>query len=81
MAKNERAVENADISDLAQQEGKLMRKDIEPKLDQLHMELVKMQYWIEATGKKLVVLFRHCGFTNGVLESIGRVPCGELGSV
>jgi polyphosphate kinase 2 (PPK2 family) len=33
------------------------RKDYEAKLDELHMELVKMQYWIKATGKKLVVLF------------------------
>jgi polyphosphate kinase len=37
--------------------GKLKRKEYEAKLDELHMELVKMQYWIKATGKKLVVLF------------------------
>jgi polyphosphate kinase 2 (PPK2 family) len=36
---------------------KVKRKDYEAKLDELHMELVKMQYWIKATGKKLVVLF------------------------
>jgi polyphosphate kinase 2 len=36
---------------------KLKRKHYEAKLDELHMELVKMQYWIKATGKKLVVLF------------------------
>ena len=39
------------------QNGKLKRKDYEAKLDELHMELVKMQYWIKATGKKLLVLF------------------------
>lgn len=38
-------------------QGRLKRKDYEAKLDELHMELVKMQYWIKAVGKKLVVLF------------------------
>jgi polyphosphate kinase 2 len=37
--------------------GKLKRKVYEAKLDELHMELVKLQYWIKATGKKLVILF------------------------
>jgi polyphosphate kinase len=37
--------------------GKLKRKKYEAKLAELHMELVKMQYWIKAAGKKLVVLF------------------------
>ena len=36
---------------------KVKRKDYEAKLDELNMELVKMQYWIKAAGKKLVVLF------------------------
>jgi hypothetical protein len=36
--------------------GKLKRKHYQAKLDQLHLELVKMQYWIKATGKKLVIL-------------------------
>ena len=35
----------------------MKRKDYEAKLDALHMELVKMQYWIKATGHKLLVLF------------------------
>src|SRR5579872_4583138 len=39
------------------QGGKLKRTEYEAKLDELHMELVKMQYWIKATGKKLVLLF------------------------
>jgi polyphosphate kinase len=39
------------------QDGRLRRKEYEAKLDALHMELVKMQYWIQATGKKLVLLF------------------------
>jgi polyphosphate kinase 2 len=36
---------------------KLKRRVYEDKLAELHMELVKMQYWIKATGQKLVVLF------------------------
>jgi peptide/nickel transport system substrate-binding protein len=36
---------------------KLKRNEYEEKLDELHTELVKMQYWIRATGKKLVILF------------------------
>jgi hypothetical protein len=38
------------------QERKLKRNEYEARLDELHMELVKMQYWIKAAGKKLVVL-------------------------
>jgi len=43
-------------SDQTPQEGKLKRKQYEAKLDELHMELVKMQYWIKATGKQLVIV-------------------------
>src|SRR5476651_1932969 len=46
-----------EASDRLPHDGKLKRKKYEAKLDELHMELVKMQYWIRATGKKLVVLF------------------------
>ncbi len=46
-----------EASDQSPEQGKLKRKDYEAKLDELHMELVKMQYWIKAAGKKLVVLF------------------------
>src|SRR6516225_7726920 len=53
--KGKRAAEQA--SDQTPQEGKLKRKKYEAKLSELHMELVKMQYWIKATGNKLVVLF------------------------
>src|SRR4051795_13359734 len=44
-------------ADASPPEGKLKRKDYEAKLDELHMELVKMQYWIRAAGKKLVLVF------------------------
>src|SRR5262249_44896988 len=36
---------------------KLKRKNYEEKVEELHLELVKMQYWIKATGKKLVIIF------------------------
>src|SRR3954453_3206123 len=49
--------EATETFDPSPQGGKLKRKEYEAKLDELHMELVKMQYWIKATGKKLVILF------------------------
>ena len=53
--KERRAAEEA--SEQSPQDGKLRRREYEAKLDELRMELVKMQYWIKAAGKKLVVLF------------------------
>jgi polyphosphate kinase 2 len=47
----------ATAPDQSSQNSKVKRKHYEAKLDELYMELVKMQYWIRATGKKLVVLF------------------------
>jgi polyphosphate kinase 2 len=35
---------------------KLKRADYEAKLEELHFELVKMQYWIKETGQKVVIL-------------------------
>ena len=55
--------------DHCRQDGKLKRKVFEAKLDELHMELVKMQYWIKATGKKLVLLFE------------GRDAAGKAGAI
>ena len=57
MGKKERkAAEAVEASGLSPQDDKLNRKEYEAKLEELHMELVKMQYWIKAAGKKLVVL-------------------------
>ena len=57
MGKNERRdSESKEDSKRARKNGKVKRKHYEAKLDELHMELVKMQYWIKATGKKLVIL-------------------------
>jgi polyphosphate kinase 2 len=41
----------------AEQADKLPRKKYDAKLSELHTELVKMQYWIKATGQKLVIVF------------------------
>jgi polyphosphate kinase 2 len=57
MGSKEKKARQPIVSDDSRCAGKMKRKDYEAKLDELHMELVKMQYWIKAAGKKLVVLF------------------------
>jgi polyphosphate kinase len=37
--------------------GKLKRKEYEKELARLHLELVKLQYWIKQTGERMVLLF------------------------
>jgi polyphosphate kinase 2 len=37
--------------------GKLKRKDYEKELAKLHIELVKLQRWVQATGAKVCILF------------------------
>lgn len=76
--KERRATEEAEGSE---QPGKLKRTAYEAKLDELHMELEKMQYWIKATGKKIVVLFeeRDAAGKGGVIKCVAhahnlRVP-------
>jgi polyphosphate kinase len=57
MGKNDRRdSESKEDSERVGKNGKLKRKHYEAKLDELHMELVKMQYWIKATRQKLVIL-------------------------
>jgi polyphosphate kinase len=53
---------------------KLKRKGYEAKLDVLHAELVKLQYWIKATGKKLVLLFegRDAAGKGGAIKCIAE---------
>lgn len=55
--KERRAAQEREAADRSPQGNKLKRKAYDAKLDELHMELVKMQYWIKATGRKLVLLF------------------------
>lgn len=54
--------------------GRLKRKVYEAKLDELHMELVKMQYWIKATGRKLVLIFegRDAAGKGGAIKCISE---------
>src|ERR1700754_988829 len=39
------------------QEEKLSRKEYERELERLHLELVKLQYWIKQTGERVVLVF------------------------
>lgn len=55
--KARRAATAKNASEQSPQDDNLSRKEYETKLNELRMELVKMQYSIKATGKKLVVLF------------------------
>src|SRR3954454_8167496 len=58
---------------------KLKRKEYDAKLEELHMELVKMQYWIKATGKKLVILFegRDAAGKGGAIGSFRPWTCSR----
>src|SRR5262245_20975995 len=70
MGKKDRQKEERDTPlDVEAPIEKLKRKNYEANLDELHMELVKMQYWIKATGKKVVILFE------------GRDAAGKGGTV
>jgi polyphosphate kinase len=53
---------------------KLKRKDYEKKLAELHFELVKMQYWIKETGRKLVLIFegRDAAGKGGAVKAISE---------
>jgi polyphosphate kinase 2 (PPK2 family) len=54
--KERKAAHEEEAPEKSPQDGRLKRKVYEAKLDELHMKLVKTQYWIKATGKKLAVL-------------------------
>jgi polyphosphate kinase len=80
--KEKRQPENrVEFAERSEKEEKLKRKEYEAKLDELHMELVKMQYWIKATGNKLVVLFegRDAAGKGGAIKSIAE-PLNPRGS-
>lgn len=51
---------------------RLKRKDYEAKLEELHFELVKMQYWIKESGKRLVIIFegRDAAGKGGAIKTI-----------
>jgi polyphosphate kinase 2 len=81
MAKQGEGPPNESTADQKQRDGKLKRKKYDAKLDELHMELVKMQYWIRATGKKLVVLCegRDAAGKGGAIKCISE-PLNPRGS-
>jgi polyphosphate kinase 2 len=71
---DERRLEENGASEQSSANGRLKRKDYEAKLDEFNMELVKMQYWIKATGKKLVVIFegRDAAGKGGAIKCISE---------
>jgi polyphosphate kinase 2 len=72
--KERKAAEAVETSGQSPQDDKLNRKEYEAKLDELHMEMVKMQYWIKASRKKLVVLFegRDAAGKGGAIKCVGQ---------
>src|ERR1017187_2346545 len=72
--KERRAAKKLEASHQMPQNGRLNHEEYEAKLDQLHMELVKMQYWIKAAGKKLVVLFegRDAAGKGGAIKCVAQ---------
>ena len=52
-----RAVPTAGAKDAAATGRKLKRKDYDKELAKLHVELVKLQRWVQATGAKVCVVF------------------------
>src|ERR1700732_3495230 len=79
--KHKGQADGADTTERLRPEEKLKRKDYETRLDELHMELVKMQYWVKATGQKMVVLFegRDAAGKGGAIKSIAE-PLNPRGS-
>jgi polyphosphate kinase len=57
---------------LAKKNGKLKRSVYEDRLAELHLELVKMQYWIKDTGQRVVVVFegRDAAGKGGAIKTI-----------
>jgi polyphosphate kinase 2 len=72
--KDKKDSEETEAAERARRNGKVKRKRYETKLAELHMELVKMQYWIKAAGKKLVVIFegRDAAGKGGAIKCISE---------
>jgi polyphosphate kinase 2 len=47
----------AELSGTSASGPKLKRKDYEARLDQLHVEVVKLQEWVKSSGAKICILF------------------------
>jgi polyphosphate kinase 2, PA0141 family len=61
-----------DDGDNEKPNGKLKRGRYEEKLEELRMELVKMQYWIKESGQKVLVIFegRDAAGKGGTIKTI-----------
>jgi len=69
------------VAKKARKKDKLKRSVYEAKLEELHFELVKMQYWIKETGQKLVLIFegRDAAGKGGAVKTISE-PLNPRGS-
>jgi polyphosphate kinase len=74
MSKKDKHAAKADAPENETHCKKVKRQDYEAKMDELHMELVKMQYWIKATGKRLVLIFegRDAAGKGGAIKCISE---------
>src|SRR3984957_18377412 len=72
--KAKRQASGANTAESSKETTKLKRKAYERKLAELHMELVKLQYWVKAKGKKLVILFegRDAAGKGGAIKSVAE---------
>ena len=64
--------DKTDDGDNEKPNGKLKRGRYEEKLEELHMELVKMQYWIKESGQKVLLIFegRDAAGKGGTIKTI-----------
>ena len=46
-----------DKKEKSDQQGKLSNKEYETEMTKLHAELVKLQYWVQEKGLKVIVVF------------------------
>ena len=62
----------AETTDASEPKPKMSRKKFEKELEQLQIELVKMQEWVKATGAKVCVLFegRDAAGKGGIIKCI-----------
>ena len=61
-----------DKKNLSDKQSKLSNKEYEAEMTKLHAELVKLQYWVQAKGLRIIVLFegRDAAGKGGVIKRI-----------
>ena len=67
----------ASANDKSSKGAKLSRKEYEAKVEKLHAELVKLQYWVTTQGLKVIVVFegRDAAGKGGVIKRITEREC------